>query len=207
MLTEPQREANWYFLWKVPQRYQHLSGLDKYDFKIRHPWHKPFGFALTKSHTVQRISPSAHCVIIHRDQVAHILISTHSHPELSQAILLLGQFHFSGNRTQKYLTLFKAYECIADHPKMEFAALRHALTHPDSKLNRPKTLAALHSLFGTTRVNLAKHTHLSRFYKLLGLLLIETDSLLYALLEKNYQRYAMDSNLSSVLLDWQVVEA
>ena len=203
-LREAQQEINDYYLWKLPRRFWRLSGIDTHNFQIREPWCEPYEHALTIDSTTERIAPSAHCMVKHGPHFVHILIPIHSDPLTAQCILSLGKFHFSGtSRSEKYLIAFKAYEAISPEPKLDFACIRHSLTHAQAKLDRLRTLDAIRRIFGESQIDFKKAAHLAQFYKTLGLLLMETDTLLCEHLIRNLSQYLMPSRYRSVLMESQ----
>ena len=126
------------------------------------------------------IPPAAFCALnTPRGDKLFLLVDVTSYPQLSEAVLLLGKTFFTGkNRAQRYVTLFKAYECLENNPDVMLSAVRHGLSHAPSALSRPKTVAALRELFGTTSIDLSIAAHRRIFYFQLVKLLIAVDSIL-----------------------------
>src|SRR5262249_19519039 len=149
----------WHYLRLVPEKFHRKSGIATHRFSVHDAWHRPYKHIRTTGGGVSRIPESAYCLLHHRQGSDHILIPIPQAPELFEAVILMGKLHFSSARVEKYMNLFKSYECLVGNPDMRFAAVRHGLSHPDSALTRPKTVQALKSLFGTTRIDLESHTH------------------------------------------------
>ena len=150
-----------------------------------------------------RIPEAAYCAIGDGAEVHHLLVERARAQNLFEAVILVGRFLFSGVRRGKYLTLFKAYECVTDSPTLELSVVRHCIAHPESTLTRPRTLAAANAIFGAPRIDFEKHAHLRKFYQHLGQLLIETDALLHDQLASNMHVCIKISHKPHVLVDWQ----
>ena len=161
-------------------RYHRSSGLSKARLHVRKAWHGPYRFIRHPKGGAMPIPPAAFCALhTPRDDKLFLLVDVASFPQLSEAILLLGQTFFTGrNRAQRYVTLFKAYECLEKNPDLMLSAVRHGLSHAPSALSRPRTVAALRALFGTTSIDLSLVTHCRVFYFQLVKLLIAVDSIL-----------------------------
>jgi len=133
-----------------------------------------------------------------------LLVDVTTFPQLSEAVLLLGKTYFTGNRAQRYVTLFKAYECLEKNPDIALAAVRHGLSHAPTALSRPKTLAALQALFGTTAINLDLAAHCRVFYFQLVKLLLAVDALLTAALLDALPRLRVVESEDTPLNEWRV---
>lgn len=151
------------------------------------------------------IPPAAFCALhTQRDDKLFLLVDVASFPMLSEAILLLGKTFFTGNRAQRYITLFKAYECLEKNPDMMLSAVRHGLSHAPSALSRPKTVAVLRALFGTTSIDLSLTTHCRIFYFQLVKLLIAVDSILTLALIDALPHLRKVSSEDVPLNEWRV---
>lgn len=113
-----------------------------------------------------------------------LAVSLSRHPDIAEAVIELGRFQFASKRIDKYLSVYQAYEAIEEHPQLELSVVRHALTHAAAALSRPKTVAALQRLFGTTDIDLGSPRHQKVFYQQLAILLVTTESLLADALAK-----------------------
>jgi len=164
----------------IPRRYWSMSVASRHRFEVVEPWWSPFEIVQLQSGGLASIEPSAYCRILVGDTYIPVLIPIREHPIIGGAVTQFGKLLFTGTRNEKYMTLFKVYETICSKPEIKFAALRHALTHSTAVLNRPKTVAALHSLFGTVHVDLSNYGHQGIFWRTFGQLLVEVDSLFAA---------------------------
>ena len=196
----------YYHLKLVPMRYHVSSGLSRVHFHVRKVWHSYYEFIRHPNGGAMPIPPAAFCTLhTSSGQKLYLLIDRSSFPKLSQAILLLSETYSTGNRAQRYLTLFKVYECLEKEPDLMLSAVRHGLSHAPSALSRPKTVAALKSLFGTTSIDLSQTTHCRVFYSQLVKLLVIVDSALTsALIDILPQLHKIESE-DVPLLKWRVI--
>ena len=164
----------------IPSRYWARSVASKHRFGIAEPWWSPFEIVELHAGGLARITPSAYCRVLEGNSHIPVLLSLEKYPNISGAVTQLGKLLFTGTRKEKYMTLFMVYETICPKPDMKFAALRHALTHAIAALNRPKTVAALISLFDTVHINLSNYKHQNIFWRTFSELLVEVDHLLSA---------------------------
>jgi hypothetical protein len=172
----------------VPKRYWHRTGLDEYRFRVSDPEHGLIMYRTTPEGCTRRISPSV--VVTHRTGVEHreLLVPFFDYPVLCEALLLLGQLAMGvGNRLQRYLTLYTAYEAITDRPDPAFSSLRHALTHPATMLSSSLTVSELTRLFGSRFFNIADTQHQRVFFVQMARLLMITDTRLGRLLDYAYR--------------------
>ena len=104
--------------------------------------------------------------------------------------MLMGQVNLGvGNRIQRYLTLYKAYEAVTDKPSSDLSSLRHALAHPATALSSASTVRELRQLFGTKFFDIENSTHQRQFYSRMGVLLIVLDQRMGRLL--GHARHAL----------------
>lgn len=162
----------------VPQRYHRNSGLATARFRVREARGGPLNRLRRPDHESVPIPPSAYCEFDVDSDTFFILFEIARLPELATAVSYFAQGLTRGNRIQRYMTLYKAYESLQAAPDGMLSAVRHGLSHSASALSRPKTVAALRSLFGTTNIDLDRSDHCRVFFRQLVTLLIETDRLL-----------------------------
>jgi len=188
----------------MPERFHRSSGLASARLHILDAWHRPFHYIRHPKGGALPISPAALCEIATADGPALFLADLRTQPRLAEAVLLFGKLFFTGNRVQRYVTLYKAYECVETAPAIAFAAVRHGLSHASSTLSRPRTVATLQGLFGSTQIDLGVHRHVRVFYRQLASLLVETDAKLYeAILAAEASLRRLRSR-AEALHDWQV---
>ncbi|MDB5765014.1 MAG: hypothetical protein JWQ21_4009 [Herminiimonas sp.] len=189
----------------VPQRYHRPSGLDKAWFNIEHAWHHPCQYIYHTEDVAASISPSALCELRTSDgETIILLVEIDEFPTLAEAILLFGKMSSTGNRVQRFITLYKVYECLEPRPEINFSAVRHGLSHAGSVLSRPKTVAALNHLFGGANIDLSIPRHLRIFYMQFVDLLIEVDKKLFTSLQPLVHRLRRLPSRYHALSDWQV---
>ena len=129
-------------------------------------------------------------------QLTEILVSMARYPKVAEAIWFLRQFQFSSTtRFEKYMKVFKAYECLCSRPLITYSAIRHAISHSESTLNRPRTLHTLTQIFGGPKIDLAKARHRKLFWSHLASLLVLVDSLLYDAILKNLTQFRKPNQL------------
>jgi hypothetical protein len=188
----------------VPARYHKGTGVERHTFQVVEPWHCAYNYVLHPQGGAMPISPSAYCEVATKSGYRPVLIDIRVHPALAEAVLSLGQMMFTGGRIQKYLLLFRAHECLSETPQIEYAALRHALTHATSKLNRPRTVRTLTRLLGTTSFDPGQSTHLRQFWSLFVRMLIDNDSLLAVAITASLSSIRVLSGRADALLDWRI---
>ena len=159
-----------------PNRFWLSSAASKHRFGVVNPWWQPYEIVQLKSGKLATIEPSAYCELLFDGAYMPLLIPMARYPAIANTVTCLGQVS-TGGRAGKYVALYKVYEMVCTKPEIHFAALRHALTHAVSVLNRPKTVGALTSMFGTVHVDLERHRHQVVFWRTLGELLVEVDRL------------------------------
>jgi len=186
----------------VPMRFRNQSGFNAISFRVVNAWQSPFQYIKDPRGGAIQIPPSAYCEI---ENGRVFLVDINKHPVLAEAILLLGQLLSTNERAQRYNILFKIYECLEPNTKIEFAAIRHALSHATTMLSRPKTVEALNKLFGSAKINLQSYRHQQVFYTQLVLLLKETDIILFTTIKKQQHLLRHFSSPGEVLHDWQIV--
>lgn len=189
----------------VPMQYHRTSGLLDACFHVRRAWHAPYRFMRHPRGGAMPIAEAAFCSLhtASHDQLC-VLVDVASFPQLAEAALLLGKTYFTGNRVQRYVTLFKAYECLERTPDITLSAVRHGLSHAPTALSRPKTVNALQTLFGTTTINLDLPAHRRVFYFQLVKLLLAVDSLLTAALLVSLPSLRLVESEDTPLHEWRL---
>ena len=175
----------------VPERYWRACGLDHHQFLVRNCESQSYTcFTDGEGRILREFAEAAYCELRVDDDFLPILVPKKELPSAFEAIILIGNATrwLSKSRVEKYLTVHKAYECLAPRRDPELSAIRHGLTHPGTTLTEPRTVAVLTRLFGSTTIDLQSYRHARIFYCQLGRLLIETDILLHAKLIKNLWR-------------------
>lgn len=188
----------------VPTKYHRSSGLAGLDLLVHEAWHRPYRYLRHPKGGAVEIPPAAFCEVEFDHGRHGVLVDVVGFPVLAEAVLLMGKLYFCGIKTERYMTLFKAYECLASMPAIEFAAVRHGLSHAPSRLARPKTVETLKRLFGTTTIDLSRSCHARTYYRQLVLLLSETDRLLADTLWARRRALRVVKSSKEVLTDWQV---
>jgi hypothetical protein len=82
------------------------------------------------------------------------------------------------SREEKYRNLYQVYEQLSKEQNQELKSIRHSRSHSRKKLTDKKTAETLHSLFGDTKINLAKYKHAKIFRQKLKLLKSKSEILL-----------------------------
>lgn len=108
-----------------------------------------------------------------------VVIDVKNHPALCESLMLYCKSKYTISKLEKYLLAFKAYEGLEKNIKIEFSAIRHALSHNKKKLTRKSTLETLESIFGTIDLDLSKTKHTKIYYRYYIDLLVEVDKLLH----------------------------
>lgn len=189
----------------VPIRYRKSSGLVAERFYLHDAWHEPFRYILDRTgRSAVRIRPAASCELNTPDGHVVVLVDIRKHPVLADALLLMGQLFSVGIRTVRYTTLYKAYECLEAKPEIEFAVVRHALSHAASKLSRPRTLAVLWRLFGGTRIDFENSAHVRTFYGHFVRLLVEVDRRIYDAVWGSLASFRVVDRRHDLLHAWRI---
>ena len=197
-----QEQVNFTYRRLVPGRYWQTSGLYGYDFNVLRPWHRSFHIATDPKGEMVSFPESATCGLRIGEQSAKkILIPRKDAPQEFEAVILVGKALFSRWRVEKYMTVYKAYECLNTWRNPMFSAIRHGLSHPSSILTEPRTISTLNQLFGTTTIDLGRNSHLRVFYKHLGMLLKENDDLLHSKLMHRMEQWPTFGEDFTLLFD------
>ena len=169
----------------VPQAYHKVAGLRAYQPAVWEVGRGTFDCLVRIGFPVQNIDESAFCVFVRGGREVPALVSRVQAPRLFEAIAHLSAAVLTGVRLHRFTTLFKAYECLVEGPDLHLSAVRHAISHPETVLSRPKTVASLQELFGGTRIDLGLAVHRRVFYRELGRLIIEVDKVIGETLGSN----------------------
>jgi hypothetical protein len=165
----------------VPRQYHRSSGLAHAQILVPEVRHFPYRYLRHQQGGATEIPPSAYCELhLETGERLRFLVDITLHSKLAEALLRMAESLFTGNRAQRYVTLFKAYECLAASPDIALAAVRHGLSHATTALSRPNTTNSLKLLFGTTKIDLDLAPHRRIFYRQLVSLFLETDRLVAA---------------------------
>ena len=161
----------------VPKIYRREAELDQYVPRLQKVHGGPFDYLFQGDALPRRIKTSAFCEWRNGRALISVLVPAYESPALYEALIHLNEAVKTGVRLHRFSTAFKAYECLVSKPDVELAAIRHAISHPETILSRPKTVEALRQLFGATRIDLEIATHRRIYYRQLGKLLMRIDSL------------------------------
>lgn len=140
-------------------------------------------------------SLSSYCAIRHHDKILHLLVGKKDLPFLYEALLYTGQIFNTVPRAEKFLKLYKSFECMDVHrTNADFRVIRHALSHPQSKLNNPKTISTLIKMLGTKDLDLNNSMHLKKFFFYFVQMLIQNDKELYRNVLQNLPQISKTKN-------------
>lgn len=187
--------------YQVPQKFWKQSRIDSYRALVLEAWNRPVNCYQTQQGELREFPESAHCTIGGSGGAREVLVPKGTLPHLHDASLLFGKISFDIKPwSQRYITLYKAYECLTDDRKEEFSAIRHGLSHPGRKLTHKKTIGALTEIFGTTEIELKEYRHQKKFFCYFGKLLMELDQLLFSSVVRSLPK---EKNLADIyyLLD------
>lgn len=163
----------------VPKQFQLRAGIRAHAFRVLRASPHSYVQYIDSQGRPYEIDESASCEIVFRGSPRPLLLPFSVDARLAEGVTYLGAALSSGNRVNRYINLHNAYESIASIRRPEFSAIRHALAHPAGSLTKPATVAALTRMFGGPYINLHLHSHQAQFFRCLGQMLIETDTLLF----------------------------
>ena len=169
----------------MPVSYRVHTRVSTHRFRIVLPSHWRIAGVQTESGQVQDIGVSSICRLRLADASLVVLVPRDRLPHLHEAVLLMGKLTRSSKRLDKYLTLYRAYECVVRDRDPSFTAIRHALAHPQVALTKRKTVESLRQLFGTTEIDLDSRRHARIFYMQFAELLIATDAAIGGKLDRH----------------------
>lgn len=169
----------------VPLKFQQLSGFDRHLFAVRSAWHRPYRYRWASRGVAESIPDAAFCEVRDKNAFLPCLMPRSAASEVFEAVLLYSATFNATTRVEKYLTPYRALECLQPQPPLEFRAIRHTLANSTSHLRDPSVLEALHRLFGGVTIDFRRYAHQREFYRSLGLLLTVLDhELQHALLSR-----------------------
>jgi hypothetical protein len=147
----------------VPKRFARVTPASTYQFRVLEPRDWQFEREVV------------HCKLRRGGQKIPLVLSWASEPLLASAIAGLARLPKNGPWAPKYLDLYKILEEMAISPSEDQKALRHALAHAPTSLNRPSTVACLRRLFGSVHLNLSLAANQRTFWRLFGEMLVLAD--------------------------------
>jgi len=172
----------------VPKKFSSTEPLSSHKFIVIDPHGRLYEQIETIHGDIRNIEASAYCKIRTGNGEIPLLISYHNSPKLANTILSLAALPRNGNRKTKYRDLYQIYEGLQKHIEPNFAALRHALSHPPEILSNPRTVSHMNAVFGSVIIDLGNTKHERTFWKLFGELLVAVDILIGKLLaERRYE--------------------
>jgi hypothetical protein len=188
----------------VPKRLQKAAGVATYVWQVNEPRQWPCNYRKHPKGGATPIPPSAYCQLLHDNSYIHLLVPLQVDSRLAESLMLFGQALFTGNRVERYLMLHKSLESLGWQGSHDFTAVRHGLAHASTALSRPRTVAALTKVFGSTRIDLANARHVRQMYLQCGELLRVLDQAQAARLRHLLPRLQVLRSQDEALLDWQV---
>ena len=162
----------------MPKRFRKRAGVLNHEFSVKFARCRPYTFVQSENGVVEKIEPAFPCAFSNFGKVQIILVSRKWNAKAFDALKTLSGIGDVMPRASKYIELFKAYEALVSKPDIELACIRHALSHPETQITRPKTVATLSEMFGSVGIDLAKYRHTSVFWTMFGRLQRETDAAL-----------------------------
>ena len=204
METNSQEYWDWRYRRLVPATFQRPSGVLGNRFRTLDP-HQYSYIAYRDSDGVTRqIDEAACCSLLFRGRYRTLLLPISEDKQLFEAVLFLGEAFRRGNRVNRYLALYRAYESIAKVRNQEFSAVRHALSHSSKALKQASTLDVLQKAFGGTYINLRLHSHQGEFFSRFGRMLIETDKLIHDAILRQFPVWVRLDSLQQLRGDYPV---
>lgn len=174
----------------VPVRYRRSSGLLEEQFRIVRASERLFNYMLHPKGGAVRIRPSAECMVQTAFGLLVYQVDSVRRPQLAEAIVQFGRaLRRPGHRGERFMGLYKSYECLQRQRDLEFSSVRHSLSHASAALSRPRTLSTLKRLFGGTAIHLERPDHERTFYRILVRLLVATDRILATSLRQTPRQY------------------
>lgn len=161
----------------IPKAYLKEAGLDTYSshvVQVRGSCDRLY----RDGGPILQIEESAFCRLLHNGIVVNVIVPRSESPALFDAIIHISESLKAASRFQRFTEAFKAYESLETSPDLNLAAIRHAISHPETALSRPKTVAALRLLFGSSRIELVRPAHRRVFFRELGRLFVKLDELI-----------------------------
>lgn len=183
----------------IPLEFQRIAGVLSPEFRVVEARSGKVHFVAVSEERALAIPPSSLCVLNVEGRTVPYLIDSEVFPELAESINLFGQALFEGTRLQRYLTSYRAYECLVNPRAVEFSAIRHSLSHPPALLRDKRARQFLQETFGGLNVNLNKWQHQKVFFRQLGRLVRETDSAIASTILANAPRLRVLGSVKDAL--------
>jgi hypothetical protein len=130
-----------------------------------------------------------------------VLITEDKAPILFESTKLINDSLHTGPLEKKYMSLFKAYECLSDKKLITFSSIRHSLSHSRVSLTHKKTLDILIKLFGSTEINLKNSKHRRIFYDNYARLLIEVDKIFFWTIKRHIREGRIIKMNNVIIID------
>lgn len=194
----------WYWQKIIPRKFHRNSGLINYESLIINPSSIVYNYMFTLRGNVKKITNSAYCETFIYNKRFYLLVPKSKDTNLYQAIILLGKTSCTGDRINRYLNLYKSYECLCSQPDPILKAIRDGLSHPSSVLSNKNTKLNLISVFGETLIDLDNFRHQRLFFTHLGRLLIENDKLIHNRIKVGLSNFHHLKNQYDAINDWQI---
>lgn len=150
--------------------FHRFTGIASHAFEVR----LPYSFA-----TAAFSSAGRFCVgVMDGNQVVEVEVRRSSHPDLFEALILVGGVDGETAREKRYIDLYSAYEALVKHRDPDVAAVRHALAHAPHALGSPVVVQSLTRRFGGPKINFRDRAHRKEFFRSLAHLIIAVDHVL-----------------------------
>lgn len=173
----------------VPKKFWGISGIANYPFQVRALGHETLWLTKAKPSVIRPDLPSVACSFIRGERVEHVLIPERAAPKICEAIRLLARLSGETPRIERYIDVYRAYECLVSKRDIDYASLRHALAHASSSLTRPATVNSLKARFGTLEVDPRCYEHQKELYRCMGGMLIEIDRAMFETLVRQWRSW------------------
>lgn len=164
----------------VPKRFRGISGINDYSFKVLNPCHIPIVGIVKINGTIEKTEQSAFCSLRNDNGFTNILIRREKCEDIFEAIIAAAKMLWHSPYAERYMRVYKEIERLDSKTIPEVKAIRHALSHSPTILQRRNTVEVLETLFGTKHMDLTKYQHLKVFFSYYVSLLIQHDNMLYS---------------------------
>jgi hypothetical protein len=162
-----------------PERYQRFSGMDTRIPLLSLEQGEYYYEYARKGRESRSIPPCYHATVYVHGRKHHLGLQCMTYQSLIEGCR---RFSASVNilkRTDRYLELFRAYECISTKRPIGLSAIRHSFAHATVALTKPQTVDALRQMFGGKAINLRRYDHNKEFYRQFGSLFLLTERELF----------------------------
>jgi hypothetical protein len=173
----------------VPLEFQRLSRYASHEFRVRDAWRRPYRYLWSADGQPEAIPKAAFCRVMHQGKLQDAVFPESAHAGAFEAVMLRAAAHEENTRPGKFLTAFRAVECLEVKPELEMRSIRHSLAHSTTQLRDPAVTAALRQMFAGLSIDFRKHSHRREFYRWLGDLLVLLDCSLAAVLLAHRDRW------------------